>query len=108
MIYNEEFETLPREVLETLQLKRLKQVVQRVYHTVGHYRRSFDEAGVQPDDIHTLDDLKRFPFTTKQDLRDNYPFGMFAVHRRGLHEARYRHLVGADGPLFRRCGSHEK
>jgi phenylacetate-CoA ligase len=79
MIYNEEFETLPREVLEALQLKRLKQVVQRVYHTVGFYRKSFDEAGVTPDDIKTLDDLKRFPFTTKQDLRDNYPFGMFAV-----------------------------
>ncbi len=79
MIYNEEFETLPREVLEALQLKRLKQVVQRVYHTVGFYRRAFDEAGVQPDDIKTLDDLKKFPFTTKQDLRDNYPFGMFAV-----------------------------
>jgi phenylacetate-CoA ligase len=79
MIYNEEFETLPREVLEALQLKRLKQVVQRVYHTVGFYRRIFDEVGVIPDDIKTLDDLKRFPFTTKQDLRDNYPFGMFAV-----------------------------
>jgi len=79
MIYNEDFETLPREVLETLQLKRLKQVVQKVYHTVGFYRRAFDEAGVQPDDLKSLDDLKRFPFTTKQDLRDNYPFGMFAV-----------------------------
>jgi phenylacetate-CoA ligase len=79
MIYNEEFETLPREVLEALQLKRLKQAVQRVYHTVGFYRRAYDEAGVTPDDIKTLDDLKRFPFTTKQDLRDNYPFGMFAV-----------------------------
>ena len=79
MIYNEEYETLPREVLEALQLKRLKQVVQRVYHTVGFYRRVFDEAGVTPDDIKTLDDLKRFPFTSKQDLRDNYPFGMFAV-----------------------------
>ena len=79
MIYNEEFETLPREVLEALQLKRLKQVVQRVYHTVGFYRRAFDEVGVQPDDINSLDDLKKFPFTTKQDLRDNYPFGLFAV-----------------------------
>jgi phenylacetate-CoA ligase len=79
MIYNEEFETLPREVLEALQLKRLKQVVQRVYHTVGFYRKAFDEAGVTPDDIRSLDDLRRFPFTTKQDLRDNYPFGMFAV-----------------------------
>ena len=79
MIYNEEYETLPREVLEILQLKRLQQVVSRVYHTVGFYRKSFDEAGVSPEDIKSLDDLRRFPFTTKQDLRDNYPFGMFAV-----------------------------
>jgi len=79
MIYNEDFETLPREALEALQLKRLKQVVQRVYHTVGFYKKAFDEAGVKPEDLKTLDDLKRFPFTTKQDLRDNYPFGMFAV-----------------------------
>jgi phenylacetate-CoA ligase len=79
MIYNEEFETLPREVLESLQLKRLQQVVQRVYHTVGFYRMAFDKAGVNPDDIQTLSDLRRLPFTTKQDLKDNYPFGLFAV-----------------------------
>ena len=79
MIYNEEFETLPREALEALQLKRLQQVVQRVYHTVGFYRKSFDDAGVKPDDVKSLADLRRLPFTTKQDLRDNYPFGMFAV-----------------------------
>ncbi len=79
MIFNEEFETLPREVLEALQLKRLQQVVQRVYHTVGFYRKSFDEAGVTPDTIRSLKDLGKLPFTTKDDLRDNYPFGMFAV-----------------------------
>ncbi len=79
MIYNEEFETLPREALEALQLKRLQQVVQRVYHTVGFYKRSFDAAGATPDDIRTISDLQRLPFTTKQDLRDNYPFGLFAV-----------------------------
>jgi phenylacetate-CoA ligase len=79
MIFNEDFETLPREALEALQLKRLQQTVQRVYHTVGYYRRKFDEVGVQPDDIKTLADLKKLPFTTKQDLRDNYPFGLFAV-----------------------------
>jgi phenylacetate-CoA ligase len=79
MIYNEEFETLPREALEALQVKRLQQVVQRVYHTVGFYKRSFDNAGIKPDDIRSLGDLKRLPFTTKQDLRDNYPYGLFAV-----------------------------
>jgi phenylacetate-CoA ligase len=79
MIYNEEFEALPREALEALQLKRLQHVAQRVYHTVGFYRKSFDQAGVNPDDIRTLDDLKNLPFTTREDLRDNYPFGLFAV-----------------------------
>jgi phenylacetate-CoA ligase len=79
MIYNEEFEALPREALEALQLKRLQHVAQRVYHTVGFYRKSFDQAGVNPDDIRMLDDLKKLPFTTKEDLRDNYPFGLFAV-----------------------------
>lgn len=79
MIYNEEFETLPREVLEALQLKRLQQVAERVYHTVGFYRKAFDEAGVKPDDIRRLEDLRRLPFTDKEDLRDNYPFGLFAA-----------------------------
>lgn len=79
MIFNEEFETLPREALEALQLKRLQQVAERVYHTVGFYKRAFDEAGVYPDDIKSLDDIKKLPFTTKQDLRDNYPFGLFSV-----------------------------
>ncbi|HOW99526.1 MAG TPA: phenylacetate--CoA ligase [Deltaproteobacteria bacterium] len=79
MIYNEEFETLPREAVEALQLKRLQQVVSRVYHTVGFYKKAFDNAGVAPEDVRSLDDLKRLPFTVKQDLRDNYPFGLFSV-----------------------------
>ena len=79
MIYNDEYETMPREALEALQLKRLQQVVSRVYSSVGFYKKSFDKASVTPDKLKTLDDLKRFPFTTKQDLRDNYPFGMFAA-----------------------------
>ncbi|MEN6374858.1 MAG: phenylacetate--CoA ligase [Smithella sp.] len=79
MIYNDDYETLPREALEALQLKRLQQLVHRVYGSVDFYKKSFDKAGVIPDDLKTLDDLKRFPFVTKQDLRDNYPFGFFAV-----------------------------
>jgi phenylacetate-CoA ligase len=79
MIYNEEFETLPHEALEALQLKRIRQVVHRVYHTVGFYKKAFDKAGVSPESLKTFDDLKRFPMTTKQDLRDNYPFGLFAA-----------------------------
>ncbi len=79
MIWDEEFETLPREALEALQLKRLQNIVERVYATVPFYRRKFDEAGIKPSHIKSLNDLKFLPFTTKADLRDNYPFGLFAV-----------------------------
>ena len=79
MFYNEEFETLPREALRALQIKRLQQVLQRVYHTVGHYKKSLDAARVKPDDIKTLTDLHKLPFITRQDLQNNYPFGLFAV-----------------------------
>jgi len=79
MIWNDEFETLPREALESLQLKRLQQVVGRVYATVPFYRKSLNEAGVTPDQIRSLDDLQRIPFTLKQDMRDSYPYGLFAT-----------------------------
>jgi phenylacetate-CoA ligase len=79
MIYDMEFETLPREALVAIQLQRLQSTIERVYATVPFYRKKFQEAGIKPSDIQKIDDLKRLPFTTKQDLRDNYPFGMFAV-----------------------------
>ncbi len=79
MIYNVEFETLPREALEAIQLRRLQATLERVYAMVPFYRNKFQEAGITPADIKSLKDLQRVPFTTKQDLRDNYPFGMFAV-----------------------------
>jgi phenylacetate-CoA ligase len=79
MIYNEEFETMPREALEAIQVRRLQAAAARVYSTVPFYRKRFDEAGVKPDHIRTLDDLRKLPFTYKEHLRDNYPFGMFAV-----------------------------
>ena len=79
MIFNEEFETMPREALEEIQLRRLQATVARVYNTVPFYRRRFDEAGVAPGDIRSLADLQKLPFTYKTDLRDNYPYGMFAV-----------------------------
>lgn len=79
MIYNMEFETLPREALEAIQLRRLQATVERVYANVAFYREKFQQADVSPADIRSLDDLRRLPFTTKQDLRDNYPYGMFAV-----------------------------
>ena len=79
MIYDVEFETMPREALEAIQLRRLKATLERVYATVPFYRDSFNAAGITPRDIQRLEDLRQLPFTTKQDLRDNYPFGMFAV-----------------------------
>jgi phenylacetate-CoA ligase len=79
MIWNVEFETLPREALEALQLKRLKSLVERVYAAVPYYRGRMEERGVRPSDIKSLTDLGRLPFTTKEDLRINYPFGLFAV-----------------------------
>ncbi len=79
MIWNEEYETMPREALEALQVKRLRSMLERIYATVPFYRRKLDEAGVTPDSIKSLEDLQRLPFTTKDDLRDNYPFGLFTV-----------------------------
>lgn len=79
MIWNEEFETLPREALEALQLKRLRSTVERVYATVPFYKKKFDEMGIKPSHIKTLKDLQILPFTVKNDLRDNYPFGLFSV-----------------------------
>lgn len=79
MIWNDEFETLPREAIESLQLKRLQQVVGRVYATVPFYRKSLDGAGITPYKIRSLEDLKRIPFTLKQDMRDSYPYGLFAT-----------------------------
>ncbi|MEU9579663.1 phenylacetate--CoA ligase PaaK [Streptomyces chilikensis] len=72
-------ERLTRERLRDLQLERLRSSLRHAYDNVERYRRKFDEAGVRPEDCRSLEDLSRFPFTTKGDLRDTYPFGMFAV-----------------------------
>ena len=72
---------LTRGQLEELQLERLRSTLSSAYEHVPHYRHAFAGAGVRPDDLHTLSDLARFPFTGKADLRANYPFGMFAVPR---------------------------
>lgn len=80
-MFDRAVEAMSRRDLEALQLKRLKQTLRRAYENVAHFKRKFDEAGVKPDDLATLSDLARFPFTKKTDLRDNYPFGMFACPR---------------------------
>ena len=72
-------ETASTDELRALQLERLKWTVRHAYENVPHYRKAFTEKGVHPDDLKTLEDLAKFPFTSKHDLRDNYPFGMFAV-----------------------------
>ncbi len=77
----EPIETASRDELQALQLSRLKKTLHHVYANVDHYRRSFDRAGVHPDDLYTLSDLRHDPLTTKKDMRDNYPFGLFAVPR---------------------------
>ncbi len=77
----EPIERASRDELAALQLDRLKATLTRAYDNVAHYRKAFDAGGVHPRDLATLADLARFPFTTKADLRENYPFGMFAVPR---------------------------
>lgn len=79
MYWNQELETLPREQLQNLQLKRLQQTVKRCFFNVPFYRQKMQKAGVNPEDIKSLEDIKRLPFTYKKDFRDNYPYGMFAV-----------------------------
>ena len=83
-MFERSVETMPRNELKALQFSRLKTTLERAYHNVPHYKRKFDAAGVKPGDLKSLADLARFPFTVKTDLRDNYPFGMFAVPREQL------------------------
>ncbi|PYF04379.1 phenylacetate-CoA ligase [Rhodopseudomonas faecalis] len=77
-------ETMPRAQIAALQLERLRKTLERAYQCVPHHRAKFDAAGVKPEDLKSLADIVRFPFTVKTDLRDNYPFGMFAVPREKL------------------------
>ena len=77
----EPIERASRDEVRALQLERMRWSLGHAYRNVPHYREAFDAAGARPEDLRTLDDLAKFPFTTKADLRDNYPFGMFAVPR---------------------------
>ncbi len=83
-MFDRETETMSRKALADLQAERLKWTLSRAYENVPHYRKKFDEAGVKPEQLNTIADLKNFPFTMKTDLRDNYPFGMFASPRSDL------------------------
>ena len=80
-MFDRSAECMPRTQLAALQLDRLKKTVDRAYKKIPHFRKAFDAAHVKPEKLKSLDDLAHFPFTLKTDLRDNYPFGMFAVPR---------------------------
>jgi phenylacetate-CoA ligase len=83
-VYQPELESMTREQLEELQLERLQKLLKTVYHNVGLYRDKFDAAGFDPESIVTLDDLRRVPFTVKDDMRSAYPYGMFAAPLRDI------------------------
>ncbi len=78
-IWNETMECMDRESMKKVQTQRLKEIVEYVYHNTPFYRKKMQELGITPEDINTLEDITKLPFTTKFDLRDNYPFGLFAV-----------------------------
>lgn len=84
MYYQPDIETMSREDLEALQLERLQALVKRVYQKIPFYKESFDKAGINPEDIKSLADLTKLPFTVKQDMREGYPFGLFAVPRKDV------------------------
>ena len=79
--YNPEIECADRETLRKIQSERLVKIVHSCYENVPLYKKRFDEMGLKPDDIRSIDDITKLPFTTKTDLRDTYPFGLFAVPR---------------------------
>ncbi|MGQ9693116.1 MAG: phenylacetate--CoA ligase family protein [Thermodesulfobacteriota bacterium] len=79
MIWDKRYECLPREEIEQLQLERLQSTLNRVYRNVVFYRKKFDELKILPEEIQSLKDLANFPFTSKEDLRHSYPYGMFAL-----------------------------
>ncbi|MGB9845646.1 phenylacetate--CoA ligase family protein [Methanothermobacter tenebrarum] len=86
MIWNEEMECISRDDLKELQLKRLQETIKRVYENVPYYKKKLEENNIYPEDIESLEDIKRLPYTTKEDLRRVYPFGMFAVPKKEIIE----------------------
>ena len=91
----EAIETASLDELQSLQLERMRWSLQHAYDNVPHYKKSFDDAGVEPGDLKSLSDLAKFPFTVKTDLRNNYPFGMFAVPQKDV--VRIRASSGTTG-----------
>ena len=86
MFWNEEIETMPRQDLEELQLKKLQATVKRAFDKIPYYNKRYSEAEVYPEDIETLKDIEKLPFITKDDLRESYPYGLFAVYLKDIKE----------------------
>ena len=86
MFWNEEIETMPRADLEELQLKKLQEIVKRAFDKIPYYNKKYSAAEVYPEDIETLKDIEKLPFITKDDLRESYPFGLFAVDIKDIKE----------------------
>lgn len=86
MIWNKERECMPREELEELQLKKLQETVKRAFDKIPYYNKKYSEAEIYPEDIETLKDIEKLPFITKDDLRESYPFGLFAVNQKEIKE----------------------
>ena len=97
MFFQKDLETMPRKQLEELQLERLKWVVDYCYRNVPFYQKRLDECGVTADKIKQLSDVQYIPFTTKEDIRDNYPFGLFAQPMKNI--ARIHASSGTTGRL---------
>lgn len=121
-VYTPEIECASRDYLHAVQSARLLKMVRTAYENVPFYKKKFDEMGLLPGDIHSIDDIGKLPFTLKTDLRDNYPFGLFAVPQSELvrihassgttgkqtggrlHRPRHRHLGRGRGPRADRRG----
>ena len=84
MMFQQDLETLPKDELKNLQLTRLQDLCARLYANVPFYQQKFDEIGITPKDIKSLSDIKYLPFTEKQDMRDNYPYGLFAMPKENI------------------------
>lgn len=84
MIYDVKYETMSRADMQKLQLARFQKIVNYAYNNIAFYKNKYDAAGFKPEDLNTLDDIRRIPFVTKKDLRDNYPYGLLAVPKESL------------------------
>ena len=92
-IRDPKIECMSRDEMTNLQSARLRKLVDRVYHSVEYYRKKMQAVGLEPGDIRGIEDLEKLPFTTKDDLRDTYPFGMFAVPNSQITPVSYTHLT---------------